>query len=102
MPSKEAKRLADTDLADLADYVPKRMRMTPAAAMCAGTGDNAVGQMAEIRHVLVSTKGILTEASEDPEHKLAFNCFHHAVEKDKEHSEVPFCRLFVHVMQTRS
>ena len=49
MPSKEVKRLADTDLADLADYVPKRMRMTPTAAMCAGTGDNAVGQMAEIR-----------------------------------------------------
>ena len=64
--------------------------------------NNAVGQMAEIRHVLVSTKGILTEACEDPEFKPAFNCFHHAVEKDKEHSEVPFCRLFVHLMQTRS
>jgi hypothetical protein len=68
MPSKEAKRLADTDLADLADYVPKRMRMTPAAAMCAGTGDNAVGQMAEIRTSArwVAASSAVTVASTRP------------------------------------
>ena len=37
MLSKEVKRLTDTDLTDLADYVPKHMHMTPVAAMCAGT-----------------------------------------------------------------